>query len=160
MTELIVTSLQPMPKQDKPFWITKTLEEMTQTEWESLCDGCGQCCLIKLEDEQSREVYITNVSCHLLDIDTCRCSDYPNRCARVSTCMQITPKNIRDFCWLPETCAYRCLSEQRSIPDWHPLVTGDQNSVHRHRVSIRSYAVSEDYIHPLQLEMHIIRSCD
>ena len=112
----------------QPFWETKTLSEMTPTEWESLCDGCAQCCLIKLEDEDSNELFVTNVSCRQLNIATCRCRDYAQRAKHVDMCLVISLDKPEIFEWLPKTCAYRCLYEGRSLPDWHPLVCQNKNS--------------------------------
>ena len=138
------------------FWRTKTLAQMSTEEWESLCDGCGYCCLVKLEDEEDGAVYTTNVSCCLLDTDTCRCIDYPNRQSRVPTCLVLTVDTPEQFSLLPDSCAYRRLFEGHELPDWHPLLTQDQNSVKVAGVSVSQYAVCEDYIHPDQLQDHVI----
>lgn len=120
-----------------PFWKTKTLEEMSAAEWESLCDGCGKCCLSKLEDEDTGEIYFTSVGCRLFNADTCRCGDYTNRLAQVSDCIQLTPQNVRTISWLPRTCAYRLVAEGRELFSWHPLVSGDPESVHKAGISMR-----------------------
>ena len=129
---------------EKPFWQTKTLEQMTAAEWESLCDGCGLCCLIRFEDEETGEVIPTRVACKLLDQHLCRCKDYVNRKAHVPDCIKLTPWNIEALAWMPPSCAYRRLHEGRDLPDWHPLITGDPDSVHKAGVSIRDQTVSED----------------
>ena len=127
----------------KPFWETKTLEDMSAGEWESLCDGCGLCCLIRFEDEVTGEVIPTRVSCRLLDNELCRCKDYANRKVYVPDCIKLTPWNIEALQWMPLSCAYRRLYEGRPLPRWHPLITGDPESVHKAGVSIRGQVISE-----------------
>ncbi|HUO23589.1 MAG TPA: YcgN family cysteine cluster protein [Caulobacteraceae bacterium] len=127
----------------KPFWQTKSLEQMTVREWESLCDGCGLCCLIRFEDEETGEVIPTRVACKLFDDGACRCSDYDRRKASVPDCIKLTPYNIEDLQWMPPSCAYRRLHEGKPLPLWHPLITGDPESVHRAGVSVRGQTVSE-----------------
>ena len=126
------------------FWKHKTLAEMSAAEWESLCDGCGKCCLHKLEDEDNGDLHYTNVACRLLDLNTARCRHYPDRQRWVPDCIQLSIDNIEQFGWLPSTCAYRLLAEGEDLPDWHPLVSGDRQSVHRAGVSIRGWTISED----------------
>ena len=138
------------------FWENKTLEQMSPDEWEALCDGCGLCCLVKIEDEDSGEVFNTSVSCFLLDIGSCRCSDYANRFSKAPMCTQLTSENLREMDWLPESCAYKRLAAGRALPDWHPLLTKDKNSVHQAGVSVKWFAQSEDYVHPDQLVERII----
>ena len=125
------------------FWLIKSLDELTDEEWESLCDGCGQCCLIKLEDEDNGEVYRTNVSCQLLDLDTCRCKDYPNRFDKVPECVQVSLEKADQFKWMPETCAYRLLYEGKQLFDWHPLISGTRDSVEEAGISMRGRTVPE-----------------
>jgi uncharacterized cysteine cluster protein YcgN (CxxCxxCC family) len=127
----------------KPFWRTKTLDQMTPTEWESLCDGCGLCCLIRFEDEDSGEIIPTRVHCKLFDPASCRCSDYADRKRHVPDCIKLTPGNIDDLMWMPKSCAYRRLHEGRDLAAWHPLISGDPESVHRAGVSVRGQTVSE-----------------
>ena len=129
---------------------------MTADEWESLCDGCGLCCLVKIEDEDTGEVFNTSVSCKLLDIETCRCGDYANRLQKVAMCLQLTLDNLPEITWLPKTCAYKCLSEGRGLPQWHPLLTDDKDSVHDSGFSAKWFAQSEEYIHPEQLSDFVI----
>lgn len=141
---------------NKHFWQTKTLDQLSVDEWESLCDGCGLCCLVKIEDEDSGDVYNTSVACRQLDIETCRCRDYENRLSDVPMCIQVTVDNLPQLGWLPATCAYKCLYEGRSLPEWHHLITGDETSVHDAGVSVKWFAVSEEYVHPEQLSDFIL----
>ncbi len=128
---------------DVPFWKRKTLTEMTREEWESLCDGCARCCLAKLEDEDTGEIAYTNVACRLLDHETCRCTKYAKRSLFVPDCITLTPDNVSRLHWMPSTCAYRLLAEGKDLPAWHPLVSGDPNSVHYAGISVRGRAVPE-----------------
>ncbi|UJX47003.1 YcgN family cysteine cluster protein [Xanthobacter sp. YC-JY1] len=111
------------------FWRTKTLAAMTGAEWESLCDGCGRCCLVKLEDEDSGAIAYTDVACRLFDAGSCRCSDYPNRSEIVADCVRLTPEAVESIGWLPPTCAYRLVREGKDLPFWHPLVSGTRDTV-------------------------------
>ena len=141
---------------EENFWETKKLEQMSQDEWASLCDGCGLCCLVKIEDEDSGEVFNTSVSCFLLDIETCRCSDYKNRLSKVSMCIQLTLENLPQLDWLPDTCAYKRLYDGDALPSWHPLISKNKNSVHEAGFSARWFAQSEEYVHPDQLVDFVI----
>ena len=125
------------------FWKTKKLTEMNREEWESLCDSCGKCCLNKLEDEDTSEVVFTSVVCDLIDPETCRCTRYQQRTQLVPDCIDIKQEAFVQYDWLPSTCAYRLVAEGKDLPSWHPLVTGDPESVHEAGVSIRSYAIKE-----------------
>lgn len=142
---------------ERPFYETKRLSEMTPDEWESLCDGCGKCCVVLLQDDADDTVYRTNVGCKLLDLKSVRCSDYANRHARVPSCVRLSPDNIGDLTWMPDTCAYRLLHEGEPLPDWHPLKTGDPESVDRAGISVKGGLVSETEIADEDLEDHIIR---
>ena len=129
---------------DRPFWETKTLRQMNRAEWEALCDGCGKCCIHKLEDEETGELFPTNVACRLLDRRSGRCTDYKHRKALVPECVRLTPEKLDGIDWLPSTCAYLLLHQGKPLPEWHPLVTGDPESVHAAGISVRGWTVSED----------------
>lgn len=137
------------------FWETKALNEMTGEEWESLCDGCAKCCLHKLEDEDTGDVYYTKVVCRYMD-EQCRCTEYQRRNELVPNCVWLKPEDVEEFHWLPSTCAYRLVAENKPLPDWHPLISGNAQSVHRAGVSIKGRALSEEYVHPDGMEEHII----
>ncbi|HEY3695833.1 YcgN family cysteine cluster protein [Phenylobacterium sp.] len=127
----------------RPFWEVKSLAQMTVREWESLCDGCGLCCLVRFEDEISGEIVPTRVHCKLFDSQACRCTNYEERHQHVPDCIKLTPGNIEALEWMPRSCAYRRLYEGKRLPRWHPLITGDPESTHRAGVSVRGQTVSE-----------------
>jgi len=128
------------------YWKRKSLAEMTAEEWEGLCDGCALCCMHKVEDEDTGEVFYTDVACKLLNLETCRCRDYANRTRFVTDCLVLSVNETEAFEWLPASCAYRRLANGQELPEWHPLLTGDPESVHRAGVSLRDDAVSEDEV--------------
>ncbi|HID46948.1 MAG TPA: YcgN family cysteine cluster protein [Chromatiaceae bacterium] len=136
------------------FWKHTPLAKMQPEEWEALCDGCAKCCLHRLEDEDTREIYFTNVHCRLLDLETSQCKDYVNRSSRVPDCITITLKELEDPYWLPSTCAYRLLAEGKSLPVWHPLVSGDPATVFDSGNGITGRTVCEDDAD--NLEQHLI----
>jgi uncharacterized cysteine cluster protein YcgN (CxxCxxCC family) len=123
------------------FWIDKPLDQLSPEQWEALCDGCGRCCLQKIRHQTTGKVYYTSVSCHLLDLHTCRCKQYTTRQTVVPGCIELTPYNIIKLDWMPRTCAYRLLAQGKDLPDWHPLVSQDPNSVHTSGISIRNIAI-------------------
>ncbi len=140
----------------EPWWETTALDQMTQAQWESLCDGCAQCCLVKLEDDETGDILYTSVACALLDSGTCRCTDYSNRLERVYECEKITPETAGDFQWLPYSCAYRRLHEGRGLAWWHPLVSGSDQSVHEAGISVRGRVISQEHVDMGDLEDYIV----
>ena len=139
-----------------PYWKSKTLDEMTKTEWEALCDGCGKCCLHKLEDEETGKVYYTDVACRLLDRRSVRCKDYANRTARVADCVAITPANVHEMDWLPRSCGYRRIAEGRDLDWWHPLVSGDPETVVQAGMSVRGRTAREEDVSAEEMEEHVV----
>ena len=145
------TGLQPR------YWERKPMSKLSQKEWEALCDGCGKCCLNKLEDDETGEVELTRVACRLLDDNTCHCSQYPIRHQFVPECIVLSPKNIDDHMyWLPQTCAYRLVHEGRPLYDWHPLISGNPETVHARGNTLRNYTVSEFEVADEDWEDYII----
>jgi uncharacterized cysteine cluster protein YcgN (CxxCxxCC family) len=141
---------------DVPFWRRKRLDQMTAEEWESLCDGCGLCCLLKLEDEDTGDVHLTRLACRLLDLGSCRCGDYANRFSRMPDCVDIDAETVGQLPWLPETCGYRLVAEGKDLYWWHPLVSGDPETVHQAGVSVRGWATCETRASPDTMERFII----
>ncbi|AJE48356.1 YcgN family cysteine cluster protein [Celeribacter indicus] len=149
-----------MSRREK-FWETVPLAKMTEEEWEALCDGCGKCCLNKIEDADTGEVFLTRVACRLLDDHSCQCGQYAIRKRLVPECIQLTPENIADHAyWMPTTCAYRLLWQGRPLPGWHPLLTGDPESTHAAGVSVRGRTVPEFEVDEEDWEDHIIEEPD
>lgn len=136
------------------------MDELSPGEWESLCDGCGRCCLIKLEDEDSGELFYTNVVCALHDDEQCRCTRYKDRSLLVPDCIKVTPNVAREEKWLPDTCAYRLLAEGKPLFDWHPLISGNPDSVRDARISIQGRAISEEFVHADELPEHLVNWFD
>ncbi len=141
-------------KAPKPFWKTKSLGEMSKAEWESLCDGCGRCCLHKLRYDDTGALAFTNVACRLLDANTCQCKKYPTRQQYVPDCVSLTPESLSEIDWLPPSCAYVRVAKGQDLAWWHPLVSGDPTTVHSAGVSVAGRAVDERYAGPL--EHHIV----
>ncbi len=129
--------------EEVPFWKRKALHEMSGPEWESLCDGCGKCCLNKLEHEDTGEILFTNAACRLLDLETCRCTSYEDRQRFVPDCRRLTPQNVGKIPWLPQSCAYRRLAEGKDLEWWHPLVSGTTDTVIEAGISVFGRVVSE-----------------
>ncbi|MEO1746175.1 MAG: YcgN family cysteine cluster protein [Pseudomonadota bacterium] len=140
------------------YWETKSLGEMSEAEWEALCDGCGQCCMAKLIDDDTDDLHYTTVACRLLNADTCRCADYANRHDHVDDCVKLTPDNVGTLAWLPQTCAYRLLNEGKPLFDWHPLISGDPGSVIASGMSVfgRVTAHEQDMAHEGEYLDHLV----
>lgn len=142
------------------FWELVPLEQMTGEEWEALCDGCGKCCLHKLQDEDTDTVYYTRVACRLLDPRSCRCRDYVNRRRQVVDCVVLQASRVAEFDWLPSSCAYRLLALGQPLAQWHHLLSGDRNSVHSAGMSVRGATISSQYVHSEDMQEHIINWVD
>jgi len=142
--------------QAEPWWNTKALAELSSSQWESLCDGCAKCCLHKLEDEDTQEVFYTKVRCRYLDEEHCRCTDYDRRSVLVPNCIALSVEGVPSYDWLPSTCAYRLRANGEPLPTWHPLVSGDSTSVHAAGVSIKGRSISDEFVHPDGYQEHII----
>ena len=140
----------------QPFWETKTLKQMSKQEWESLCDGCARCCLHKLEDEDNDEVYYTDVHCRYMDKNDCSCTVYQTRNEKVPECIWLTPEQAHSFHWLPDTCAYRLVAEGKPLYDWHPLISGDPDSVHKSGISLQGKGIPDDKIPEEEWQSRII----
>jgi uncharacterized cysteine cluster protein YcgN (CxxCxxCC family) len=140
---------------EKPFWQQKKINDLTPEEWEALCDGCAQCCIVKFEDVDTKEIFFTDVVCQFLDLSTCRCTSYLQRTRLVPTCLILTPQLVGQLSWMPATCAYRLLAEGKPLPWWHPLVSGNPDTVHQAGTSVRGKVISEKGIPEAELEDHI-----
>jgi uncharacterized cysteine cluster protein YcgN (CxxCxxCC family) len=138
------------------YWNRKTLAEMTPTEWEALCDGCGWCCVHKIQDIETDEVFYTNVVCKYLDMHRCQCTDYEHRHELVPTCVLLTTELIPKLTWLPATCAYRLVNERKDLPDWHYLKSGSDYTVHKQHFSVRDHVISERDIDMEHLEDFVV----
>lgn len=138
------------------FWEKKPLDALSEKEWESLCDGCGLCCLRKLEDIDTGDIAYTDVSCRLLDTNSCRCSHYPERFRLVPDCVDLRRGAREQFRWMPSSCAYRLIDEGKPLPDWHPLISGDRESVHAAGISVRDRCVSESHVHEDEVDFRIV----
>jgi uncharacterized cysteine cluster protein YcgN (CxxCxxCC family) len=141
----------------RPFWERKKLTEMTPEEWESLCDGCGRCCLKKFQDARTGEVRYTDVACRLLDRERCRCTSYAKRVTLVPDCVELDPEKLKELQWLPATCAYRRLADGKPLEWWHPLVSGDPRTVQQAGISIRGRTLGEADLTPREIEERVIR---
>ncbi len=139
-----------------PFWKKKTLEQMTRTEWESLCDGCGRCCVEKLENKKTGKVYFTNVSCKYLDTRQCSCTAYDQRREKAPWCLSLTPEMVPKIRWLPKSCAYHLVYEKKELAWWHPLVSGRRETVHKAGVSVSGKVISAEYVHPDDLVHYVV----
>lgn len=139
------------------FWKNHTLAELNPTEWEALCDGCGLCCLVKLEDDETHEIAYTKVACKLLDCQTGHCSDYPNRIQHVPDCVQLTPEKLEQIHWLPSSCAYRRVHEAKNLPNWHHLITGSRHNVIKARKSVAGRCISETEVNEDDIDEYIVR---
>jgi uncharacterized cysteine cluster protein YcgN (CxxCxxCC family) len=138
------------------FWKTKSLDEMTQEEWESLCDHCGICCLQKVEDEKTGEIKLIGVACEFLDTKNCHCLVYQDRKLVNPDCVMLTPGNIKQKKWLPDTCAYRRIVEGRELERWHHLISGDRKTVHQAGISVCKKVISGKYVHPEDVDVNLI----
>jgi len=135
-----------MTNSEKPFWESKKLEEMNREEWESLCDGCGRCCLHKLQNDFTDEIYYTQIVCKLLDQETCRCTRYDERSVLIPTCVTMKPEDARNLDWMPNTCAYRLLANGKALPFWHPLITGSREAMIDEGITVTGKVIPEDEV--------------
>mgnify|MGYP001382925854 FL=1 len=143
------------PTDQNAFWKTKTLRQMSPSEWEALCDGCGKCCLVKLIDDLTDDLHYTTVACKLLDCESCQCGDYENRKTLVEDCVILSPRLIEELNWMPSTCAYRLIHEGKDLYWWHPLMSGSPDTVHEAGISVRGRAISEREVKDSELFEYI-----
>jgi uncharacterized protein len=141
---------------DLPFWESKTLDELTHEEWEALCDNCGRCCLFKLQDEETGEIFYTNVVCRLMDLNTCCCTTYKERSTLVPTCLTLTPEMVRTLNWLPETCAYHLVAQGKKLPWWHPLISGNPGTPRKAGISVQGNIIPEADANMDRLDDYVI----
>ncbi len=149
-----------MSDQNLPFWETKTLEEMTRDEWESLCDSCGRCCLHKLQNDYTDEIYYTQIVCGLLDEETCRCTKYEERSVLVPSCVTMKPEDARNLDWMPNTCAYKLLANNKTLPHWHPLLTGSRDAMLEEGIVVTGKVISEDKVPEDEWQDYIIEKLE
>jgi len=152
-SKLAIEATHAMPPIQANFWKEKKLKQLSQNEWEALCDGCAKCCLHRLEDEETQEIHFTNVVCHLLDMETAQCTRYAERSVLVPNCITMTLDDLNDPYWLPSTCAYRLLAEGKELPEWHPLRSGDPESVFNSGNAILGRVVCETEADDLEHHM-------
>lgn len=138
------------------FWKEIPLQNLTEGQWESLCDGCARCCLQKLENEDTGTLHYTRLACRHLDLDSCRCTDYENRLAQAPDCVQLTANSLHQFDWLPATCSYRLIKNGQELPSWHPLQSGSSETVHQAGISVRDKVISDEWVHPDEWQEHLI----
>lgn len=141
----------------QPFWKTLTLDQLSDEQWESLCDGCARCCLQKLQCEDTEEVFYTELACKLLDLENCRCSDYSNRSSKVTACVSLRHLKDEDWYFMPTTCAYRLLKEGKDLEDWHPLIYGSKQKMLEEGISVKGRVISETHVNEEDFEDHVIR---
>lgn len=140
-----------------PFWKTKSMQDMSKAEWELLCDGCGKCCCIRMEDEETEAIYVTDVACKLFNPSTCQCTDYPNRSLKVPDCVTLTPDNAGALRWMPQTCAYRLIADGKELYDWHHLVSGSRDTIHEVGMSVQDAVYSEADVPEDEQHRHIVQ---
>lgn len=139
------------------FWEYLPLHELTEEEWEALCDGCAQCCRLKFQDIATHRIATTTIVCRLLDVPTRRCKQYPKRHELVEDCIELKAENVSNLRWLPDTCGYRRVAEERPLEDWHPLISGTRDTVAKAGVSISDQVISEDDVHPDDIDLHVLK---